>query len=437
MMRNVNSYKAKLKQLNNVKELLTVFDSFNTYAQKLETSYNQLQDRVKKIDQEMAYTNECLNKKVMELDNLTRFLNSILGSMHSGVVAVDNDGRVITFNNVAEVTLNVNAKDILGKDIRSALGHIGGFVDLLLDSMSKRKTIDNIKRMIKFNEGETKHIGSSISILKDESGAIKGVVEIFHDLSEICELKGRLNNANDLVSVGTMAASIAHEIRNPLNGIEGFACLLERELEGDNLRLIKHIIKGTKNINKIVTDLLLLARPIRLNLRRYELSRIIDKALVFAYQELGKKGGRDIQVEKDYGICEDFILCDPDRLQQAFLNVILNAIQSMPKGGQLKIFTRESTTKDIPRIQIGFVDTGVGIDDDTIEKIFEPFFTTKDDGTGLGLAIVRKIIELHEGRIHIDRGSENGTTIMVNLPSNQYTILNASDETGFFSNVMA
>ncbi|MHC4267047.1 MAG: two-component system sensor histidine kinase NtrB [Planctomycetota bacterium] len=436
-MRNVNSYKTKLKQLNNVKDLLTVFDSFNTYAQKLETSYNQLKGRVKKIDQEMAYTNECLNKKVMELDNLTRFLNSILGGMHSGVVSVDNNGRIMTFNNVAEVTLNVAAKDVLGKDIRSALGHIGGFVDLILESMSERKTIDNIKRMIKIDEGETRHIGSRISILKDESGTITGVVEVFHDLSEICELKGRLNNANDLVSVGTMAASIAHEIRNPLNGIEGFACLLERELEGDSLRLIKNIIKGTKNINKIVTDLLLLARPIKLNLRRYELSRIIDKALLFAYQELGQKGGRDIQIEKDYGSCDDFILCDPDRLQQAFLNIILNAVQSMPKGGRIKIYTEESTTKDIPRIQIGFVDTGHGINDDTIEKIFEPFFTTKDDGTGLGLAIVRKIIELHEGQIHIVGGSDNGTTIIVNLPSNQYTTLNASEETDFFSNVMA
>ncbi len=435
-MRNVNSYKTKVKQLNNVKELLTVFDSFNTYAQKLETSYKQLQGRVKKIDQEMAYTNGCLNKKVMELDNLTRFLNSILGSMHSGVVAVDNDGRIMTFNNIAEVTLNVTAKDVLGKDIRKALGHIGGFVDLLSESMSKRKKINSMKRMIKVGEGETRHIESSISILKDESGEITGVVEIFHDLSEICELKGRLNNANDLVSVGTMAASIAHEIRNPLNGIEGFACLLERELEGDSLRLIKHIIKGTKNINKIVTDLLLLARPIKLNLRKYELSRIIDKALLFAYQELGQKGGRDIQIKKDYGNCDDFIICDPDRLQQAFLNILLNAIQSMPKGGQIRIFTKESTIKDMPRIQIGFIDTGNGINDDTIEKIFEPFFTTKDDGTGLGLAIVRKIIELHDGRIHIVSGAENGTTIMVNLPSNQYTTLNVSEETSFLSHVM-
>jgi len=436
-MKNVNSYKTKFKQFNNVKELLTIFDSFNTYAQKLESSYKQLQDKVKKIDREMAYTNECLNNKVLELDNQTRFVKSILESMHSGVVAVDNDGKIMTFNNVAEHTLNVFAGDVLGRDIRSALGHIGGFDDLLLESMSKNKRINNIKRIIEIEEGETRNIESSISILKDENGTITGAVEIFHDLSEICELKGRLSSAHDLVSVGTMAASIAHEIRNPLNGIEGFASLLERELEGDSLRLIKHIIKGTKNINKIVTDLLFLARPIKLNLRRDELPRIIDKALLFVEQELGHKGSRDIQIEKDYDSCEDIILCDTDRLQQAFLNILLNAIQSMPEGGKIKIFTRKSTTKDIPIIQIGFVDTGDGINDGTIKKVFEPFFTTKDDGTGLGLAIVRKIIELHEGRINIFSGPEKGTTIMVSLPGSQYDVLSTSRETSFLSNVMA
>ncbi len=436
-MKNVNSYKTKFKQFNNVKELLTIFDSFNTYSQKLESSYKQLQDRVKKIDREMAYTNECLNKKVLELDNQTRFLNSILGSMHSGVVAVDNNGKIMTFNNVAESTLNVIARDVLGTSFRNSFSHIGGFVDLLLESMSKNREVNNLKRVIEMDDGETRNIESSISMLKDENGVITGAVETFYDLSEICELKGRLNSASDLVSVGTMAASIAHEIRNPLNGIEGFASLLERDLEGDNLRLVKHIIKGTKNINEIVTDLLFLARPIKMNLRRYELPKIIDKALLFVDQELGHKGYRNIQIEKDYDSGDGFIQCDPDRLQQAFLNVLLNAIQSMPEGGKIRIFTRKLTTKDIPTMQIGFVDTGDGINDGTIKKIFEPFFTTKDDGTGLGLAIVRKIVELHEGRINIFSGPEKGTTIMVNLPGNQNETLNTSRETTFLSNVLA
>ena len=135
---------------------------------------------------------------------------------------------------------------------------------------------------------------------------------------------------------------------------------------------------------------------------------------------MGKKGSRDIQIEKDYDCCDDFVLCDPDRLQQAFLNILLNAIQSMPEGGQIKIFTRKLDTNDIPKIQIGFVDTGNGINNSTIERIFEPFFTTKEDGTGLGLALVRKTIELHEGRISIVSEHIKGTTILVKLQTSQY-----------------
>ena len=442
-MKGLNYCNNKIKQNSRFEELSAIFTNFNAYAQKLEGSYKQLQDRVKEIDQEMAYANECLNKKVKELDDLTRFLNSILGNMHSGVVAVDTKGKIMTFNKVAETTLNIDAKDVLGKDIKNTLSHINGFADLLVESLSRRENIANLERIIETENGNTKRIESSVSILKDEKGKISGVVETFHDLSEICELKGRLNSANDLISVGTMAASIAHEIRNPLNGIEGFASLLERELacptksfrrEGNSLRLVENIIKGTKNINRIVTDLLFLSRPIKLNLRRYRLSKIIDKSLIFVSQELNKRGNQNIQIKKDYSCEDDVVLCDPDRLQQAFLNIILNAIQSMSDDGQITVFTRKSNIDNIPRIQVGFVDTGEGISEDTIKKIFEPFFTTKNNGTGLGLAIVRKIIELHEGRINITSRQEKGTTILVNLPNNHYIAKRPPKEALLLSN---
>lgn len=207
-------------------------------------------------------------------------------------------------------------------------------------------------------------------------------------------------------------------------------------MKGTASDLLRILLREQKNINKIVTDLLFLARPINLNLRRYKISKIIDKSLIFAYQELGKCD-QSIQVKKDYACQDDFVLCDPDRLQQAFLNIMLNAIQSMSKGGQIRIFTRKSTNSDMQRIHIGFTDTGKGISEGTIEKVFEPFFTTKDEGTGLGLAIVRKIIELHEGRINIISEHERGTTILVNLPASQYTTLKASKETNLLSHVMA
>ncbi len=419
-MKNINSYNGGVKQHNRVEELLAIFDNFNSNAQKLEVSYKRFQDRVKEIDREMSYANESLNKKVQELNNLTGYLNNILESMHSGVVAIDIKGKVMTFNKAAEKILNVNAKDIIGRDIRNTLNHISGFTDLLIESLSKRSNIVNLERIIGTGNGSTRYIESSISILKDGNGKISGVVEIFHDLSEIYELKGRLHSASNLISVGTMAASVAHEIRNPLNGVEGFAYLLERKLKGDSLKLVKNIIRGAKNINKIVTDLLLLARPIKLNLRKYRLTNVIDKSLVFVSHELSQNGKQNIQINKDYNCLNDVIECDPERLQQAFLNIMLNAIQSMQEGGQITVFTRESTQNNRPGIQVGFVDTGNGISSDAIKKIFEPFFTTKSDGTGLGLAIVRNIIGLHGGQVTINSEHKKGTTFLINLPNNHH-----------------
>lgn len=417
-MNNLETFNQKLDRFNGngMEELSAIFTDFNSNALRLEESYNQLQNRVKEIDREMALANECLNNKVQELNSLTGYLNSILESMHSGTVGIDTNGKIMTFNKAAEKILKVKANDVIGKDVRSTLKHISGFADLLVESMSKEKAILNLERIIGTN-GSTKYIESSISILKDINGEVTGVVEIFQDLSEIYELKGRLSSASNLISVGTMAASVAHEIRNPLNGVEGFARILERELGGGkNLKLVKNIIRGTKNINRIVTDLLLLARPIKLNLRDSKLSDVVDKSLVFVSKELNQDNSNQIRVVKNYSHIDDTVSCDPERLQQAFLNIMLNAIQSMQDGGQITVSLNKSRLNNGPGIQISFSDTGMGISSDSIKKVFEPFFTTKNDGTGLGLAIVRNIVELHGGHVVINSKDKKGTTFIVNLP---------------------
>lgn len=436
-MNNLFQYDISMKQDNGFEELSNTFDNFNANAQKLEAAYRLFQERVKEIDQEMAYTNERLNNKVQELNNLTRYLNNILQSMHSGVIAINKEYKVTTFNKIAEKMLKMKAEDILGNDIRNTMKHISGFNDLLIESLTKQKATINLERIIGTN-GSTRYIESSISILKNEEDEVTGAVEIFHDLSEIHELKGRLQSASNLITVGTMAASVAHEIRNPLNGVEGFAYLLERELKDDNLRLVKNIIRGTKNINRIVTDLLLLARPIKLNLRKYKLSEVIDKSLIFISQELKQKDNQNLQVNKNYSRHNGIIQCDPERLQQAFLNIMLNAVQSMPEGGQITVFTREITIKNKPGMQVGFTDTGNGISSDDINKVFEPFFTTKSDGTGLGLAIVNNIIKLHGGEILINRNKKNkrGTTFLVNIPNCSHSEQESFEDSNMLSNMM-
>ncbi len=402
-------------------ELASAFNLFNQYTLRLEESYNQLQNRVKEIDKEMAYTNACLKDKVQELDSLTKYSNNLLGSIHSGVVAVNLHGEISTMNKAAEKILGLNASHVTGKRVDAILKNSDGSAPLLLFALEKRKNCIDVERKIETIHGALKWIESSVSLIRDAHENIIGAVEVFRDLSEIRELEMRLRNADKLAAIGAMAACIAHEIRNPLNGIEGFSALLARDFEDSDPRkkLVKNIIQGTKNLNKTVTELLVFARPMRLRLRDSSVSEMLDKTLFFVSEGIKQKGVNNIHIHRDYKLDGDIVRCDPERLQQAFLNLCLNSIQSMPYGGDLTVFTRmPGGSYSSEDVQVGIRDTGVGIKKELVNKIFDPFFTTKQEGTGLGLAIVNKIIEAHNGKICVESVECQGTTFFINLQKN-------------------
>ena len=401
-------------------ELAAAFHLFNQYTQRLEEAYNQLQGRVKEIDKEMAYTNACLKDKVQELDSLTKYLNSLLSSIHSGVIAVNLKGEVSTLNKAAEKILKLNTSDVMGKRVETIFTNSDGSTPLLLLALEKGKNCIDVERKIETNQGVLKWIESSVSLIKDANENTIGAVEVFRDLSEIRELEMRLRNADKLAAIGAMAACIAHEIRNPLNGIEGFSALLARDFEDSDPRkkLVKNIIQGTKNLNKTVTELLVFARPLRLKIKNNGVSEILDKTLFFVIEDMKQKGINNIRIRKDYNLDTDFLMCDPEKLQQAFLNLCLNAIQSMVCGGDLTIFTRMLGDDAHGDIQVGIRDTGTGIKKEVLHKIFYPFFTTKQEGTGLGLAIVNRVIEAHNGKIYVESVEGKGTTFYINLPRN-------------------
>ena len=400
-------------------ELASAFHLFNEYTQRLEESYNHLQNRVKEIDKEMAYTNACLKDKVQELDSLTKYLNNLLSSIHSGVIAVNLNGEISTMNKAAEEILGLDAVYVMGKKVGTIFKNSDDSTPLLLLALEKRKNCIDVERKIETIQGVLKWIESSVSLIRDANENTIGAVEVFRDLSEIRELEMRLRNADKLAAIGAMAACIAHEIRNPLNGIEGFSALLARDFEDSDPRkkLVKNIIQGTKNLNKTVTELLVFARPLKLKLKDNSISEILDKTLFFVTEDIKQKGINNVRIQKEYNLDKDIVRCDPEKLQQVFLNLCLNAIQSMTCGGDLTVFTRilgdDYRNEDI---QVGIKDTGVGIKKELVNKIFDPFFTTKQEGTGLGLAIVNKIIEAHNGKIFVESAEGNGTTFFITLP---------------------
>jgi signal transduction histidine kinase len=228
---------------------------------------------------------------------------------------------------------------------------------------------------------------------------------------ERLRLKEELSRAAHLSSLGEMIAAVSHEIRNPLGIIRSSAELLKKRLaSGTPITTIPQIIvEESSRLNGIITDFLNYARPRQPNLVERRIAEVLEKVLNNLGSELEAKG---CPVERRYDDALPPVPMDPDMLYQAFLNILINAMQAMPGGGQIRVGTRCQDGWAVVCIE----DEGHGLPEPDKEKIWDPFFTTKDTGTGLGLGIVRKTIEAHHGDVRIENRSEGGARVIVRLP---------------------
>ena len=228
---------------------------------------------------------------------------------------------------------------------------------------------------------------------------------------ERIRLRERLNRAKHLSSLGEMAAGISHEIRNPLGIIMSSAALLRKKTNGSGKSnaIANIIVEEAERLNNLITDFLNFAKPMRLNLQPCQLSEIIEKNIAFLSAEIRNLG---FTIKKQYNEPLPVIMADAVTLYQAFLNILINAMQAMPDGGAIGI--RINTVDETVLIEIE--DGGQGIPQDIEEKIWNPFFTTKEKGTGLGLGIVKNIIESHNGAISITDRASGGARVEITLP---------------------
>jgi signal transduction histidine kinase len=232
---------------------------------------------------------------------------------------------------------------------------------------------------------------------------------------ERLRLKEELARAQHLSVLGEMVAGVSHEIRNPLGIILSSAKLLNKQMA--NCTPENHIpgiiMEEAGRLNSIITDFLNYARPQAPDLQICRLEEIVEKNLGFLATQLKEE---DILIERKYEDALPEISGDPNMLYQAVLNIMLNAMQAMPRGGQVDI--QLGPVRD-HMITASFADHGPGIAPDIIDKVWDPFFTTKDDGTGLGLGIVSKIIEAHSGNVSVENVSDGGTRVVLQLPIRQ------------------
>jgi signal transduction histidine kinase len=227
----------------------------------------------------------------------------------------------------------------------------------------------------------------------------------------------RLYRAERLAAVGELAAGAAHEIRNPLTSISSMV-----EVMGDSIpesdesaSLTGKVMEEVDRINRILDGLLSYARPSQLKNEKLNLSDVLSETVELT-SALARKAGTTVKI--DLPETEVKVTGDPDKLKQAFLNVLLNGIQSMPKGGKITVSlkTLSDSKKALKtRHRIDFSDEGVGIPSEVLDRVFDPFFTTKTDGTGLGLSIVYGIIRSHGGEVELSSNLRRGTTVRIEL----------------------
>jgi len=417
--------------------LVTAFNAFTQATQKLKESYQDLKGKVATLNRKLAEANEKLSRKVEELDKTRSYLNNILNSMMDGLIAVDEDERINLFNQSAEALTNLKAEKILQRPLSKVLGENNdSFVSILKKTLKEGRPLMG-KKELYIGKDKVIPLEVTTNLIKDKKGKIEGALMVFRDISPIRQLEEEIQRKNRLAILGEMAASVAHEIRNPLSGIEGFALLLRNAIKEKKKReWVENIVKGTRTLNNIITNLLNFARPLRPNFREVKIEELIEAVLPFVYQRIQKEK-LDIQIYKHFPPEPTRMKADPNLLKQCFLNLMLNAVQSISKEGRITIsiekeihpyptpykFLREwrgdyLVNRSRGNIYIRFSDTGCGISEEEKKKIFSPFYTTKPEGTGLGLAITQRIVQSHGGDIKVESSLNKGSVFTVRLPLN-------------------
>jgi len=417
-----------LQGKKNPKEELEIlsqaFQTFNEATQQLQDSYDDLKERVKLLDLELAKKNQELEKNLTEKEEVKNYLNNILESLTTGVIVIDQQGSITTCNKTAGLITGLTPESCLGKPLKDL------FHDDLLENMVSRlaKTEGgplSVDREITTQTGSKIHIQASASPVLDPDDRQIGSLLIIKDMTRIRHLEIEAQRNQRLRAMGEMAAGIAHEIRNPLGSIELFASLLKKDVEADEekFKLVEHIRSGVKNMDRIISTLLLYAKSPRPSQQKCDIHELLNTLLTSSSDIVIPD---NIKILRNFEENDAWVNGDQELLKQVFGNLIRNAVQAMPKGGKLTLTTRKvnapsnlsgENSDHRQFITITVMDTGAGIPPDHLVKIFNPFFSTKDKGTGLGLSISHNIIKAHQGTIDAESEKGKPTIFIVKLPS--------------------
>ncbi len=379
------------------------------------------------LARELDRAGRALHERTRDLRSLRWLHERTVESLTSGLVTVDTFGRITSFNPEAVRITGWASAEALGRPLERV---IPGALDSVCATLDARDRHGRLRTRLRVRRqsGEEQHLGLSGSVLRHEDGTPSGHVVIFQDVTRVVEMERELRRRERLAVAGRLAASLAHEIRNPLAAISGSLQILRHEAEQgrpdpEAPRLMGIVLRETERLDALITDFLAYARPGPARPRAVQVAQPVEDVRRMLESTCPPEVSVRVDVPSDL-----VVRADASQLRQLLWNLVRNALEAMPKGGELRLAARPCPAQEASEAgrngagegsawaEIEVADTGVGIAEEAIDRIFEPFFTSKPEGTGLGLATVHRIVEDNLGQLSVESSVGRGTTFRVRLP---------------------
>jgi two-component system, NtrC family, sensor histidine kinase PilS len=393
-------------------------------------------------------TGRVLAETASSLHRLQNMHGRIVQNLDAGLLTIDREGRITSFNRAAEQITRYLASEVLGRRVGGVLKGIDRLLEATAESGSSTRPGPSFERWMTRKDRKRVYLRVGASVMRDADGRVDGQILVFEDRTRMLLMEEQLEREERLAAVGRLSAAIAHEIRNPLASITGSAQVLRSELDlaTEDDELLGLIEREADRLGHLVTDFLQLTRGDKPSLASGSVGVLIKETVALVRT---KGVGEGITISSTVGY-DPVVRIDGARIRQVLWNLVNNACQVMSGGGRLRIWTERVTADDLgaepteesfvgswnragdgsPRIEESGVsllpgegalrvvveDTGPGIPDEELGRIFDPFFTTRAGGTGLGLAIVARIVQAHGGVVTVHSQLGEGTRFAIWLP---------------------
>ncbi len=389
------------------------FELFDSQSAMLQASFDNLKKNLATANQQLSVKNRILAEQVLELQQMSSRLSCILGSIGDGVLVVNPDLIIEHCNLAARSIVGVKQEEIVFRRYDQVMNGLGNR-QALLEAIQLGRSRMHEQRSRVCKNGSRVHVLASVNPIRTPDGRIFGAVEVLRDVTGLRLLEERAQQQKRMAALGEMAASVAHEIRNPLGTIEGFARLLRQDLDREeqaaHSRMASKIVEGAQNLNYVITSLLTYVRPMTIQCESFEAAHLLESV-----EELllgsSRQHGVQLCVRKPAGTVNS---ADIRQIRQVLVNLGRNAIEACAEpGGEVLL----DCVLNAGEVVFAVSDNGCGIAEEDLPRIFDPFFTRKEGGTGLGLAMSHKIVAAHGGEILVSARKDcRGSVVTVRLP---------------------